>query len=318
MLNFNQLRFFFEAARCQNFSQAARNLCVTQPAVTGQIRALEEQLEIRLFKRRGRRMVLSEAGALLFQHAHEVFEIEKRMERVLGEMRELKRGLLKIGTTKTYARYLMPSLISRFRASYPEIKIILDEGSSLEVCRSLLDLRNELAVVATADEVRGIRFVPFRQEEVVLFAAPTHPLAQSAGIRLEQLAGQLILMKEEGSSTHTLIRRAFDRRGIAPNVLVETANLEFIKEMVEKGEGLSFLVRSAITQEIDEGRIRVIPVLDEDLTLQVHTAYLEDGDLSPAARAFLEILEEERTVPPASPRLSRRPQKVPRSRSRDR
>jgi len=128
VINFNQLRFFYEAAKAQNFSAAARNLCVTQPAVTGQIRALERALEMRLFKKRGRRMVLSEAGALLFQHAHEVFEVEKRLERVLGEMRELKRGLLKIGTTKTYARYLMPALITRFRSTYPDIKIILDEA----------------------------------------------------------------------------------------------------------------------------------------------------------------------------------------------
>jgi DNA-binding transcriptional LysR family regulator len=295
MLNFNQLRTFCEAARSQNFSQAARNLCVTQPAVTGQIRALERALELRLFKKRGRRMVLSEAGVLLFQQAREVFEIEKRMERLVAEVRELKRGLLKIGTTKTYARFLMPTLITRFRAAYPDIKIILDEGSSLDVCRSLLELKNELAVVALAEEVQGLHFLPFREEEVVLFAAPTHPLAgRRAGIDFAELEGQLIVLKEEGSSTHALIRDLFARQGLAPNVLVETGNLEFIKEMVEKGEGVSFLVRSGIAQEIADGKIRVIPVRDQPMKLQVFIAYLEDGDLSPAAGAFLKILEEER------------------------
>lgn len=295
MVNFNQLRFFYEAAKAQNFSAAARKLCVTQPAVTGQIRALEGSLEIRLFKKRGRRMVLSEAGALLFQHAHEVFEVEKRMERVLEEMRELKRGLLKIGTTKTYARYVMPSLITRFRAAYPEIRVILDEGSSQDVCRSLLDLRNELAVVGFIDEVKGIRSLPFREEAVVLFASPGHSLsAQGDGIRFEQLAGHLLLMKEEGSSTRALVRRCFEKRGIGPNVLVETSNLGFIKEMVEKGEGVAFLVRSAIEEELRAGRVKIVPIVDEDLAVQVHIAYLEDGDLSPAAQAFLKILEEEK------------------------
>lgn len=306
-MNFNQLRFFYEAAKAQNFSAAARTLCVTQPAVTGQIRALEEALDMRLFKKRGRRMVLSEAGALLFQHAHEVFEVEKRMERVIEEMRELKRGLLKIGTTKTYARYLMPSLITRFHAVYPDIRVILDEGSSQEVCRSLLDLRNELAVVGLIEGVEGMRLLPFRQEEVVLFAAPDHPLAAGgAGIRFEQLAGHLILMKEEGSSTRALVRRAFERRGIAPNVLVETSNLEFIKGMVEKGEGISFLVRSAIEEEEGLGRVRVVPIADEDLRLEVNIACLEGGDLSPSADAFLKILEEEKE------QFSRRPEGPPR------
>lgn len=295
MINFNQLRVFCEAARCQNFSQAARNLCVTQPAVTGQIKALEQALEIKLFKKRGRRMALSEAGALLFQQAREVFELEKKMESLIAEMRELRRGLLKVGTTKTYARYLMPSLITRFRAIHPDIKIILDEGSSADVCQSLLELRNELAVVAGAEDVGGLTFMPFREEEVVLFASPDHPLARrDEGIAFAELEGQLIVLKEEGSSTHALIRGVFERLGLSPNVLLETGNLEFIKEMVEQGEGVSFLVRSAISQELAEGRLRIIPVRDQEMHLHVHIAYLEGGDLSPAAQAFLRILEEER------------------------
>lgn len=291
MLNFNQVRVFYEAANSQSFSQAARNLCVTQPAVTGQIRALEEKLEIRLFKKRGRKMVLTEAGAILFNHAHEMFDLEKRMEHALSELRELKRGLLKIGTTKTYARYLMPSVITRFRAAHPEIKIILDEGSSFDVCRSLTELRNELAIVAFSGEVKGVTLIPFRREEIVLFGAPGHPMASSPEIRFSDLAGQLIIMKEEGSSTHAVVRRAFEKRSIVPNVLVETSNVGFIKEMVEKGEGLSFLVRSAISEELNRGAMKVIPIVDEELGLDVHIAHLGLDLLTPAAKAFLEILE---------------------------
>lgn len=295
MINLNQLRVFHEAARCPNFSQAARNLCVTQPAITGQIRALEGGLGIRLFKKRGRRMVLSEAGALLFQHAHEIFELEKKMERVVAEMRELKRGLLKIGTTTTYARYLMPTLITQFLSRYPDIKVVLDQGNSQDVCQSLLDLRNELAVVALTERLPGLAYEPFREEELVLFAAPFHPLAgRDGGIEFGDLEGQLILMKEEGSSTHTLVRSLFEARGISPTVLVETSNMEFIKEMVEKGEGLSFLVRSAIARELVQGSVVAIGLRDQPLTLQVHIAYLDGGDLSPAAAAFLGILTEER------------------------
>ncbi len=296
MINLNQLRVFHEAARCQNFSQAARTLCVTQPAITGQIRALEAGLGLRLFKKRGRRMVLSEVGALLFQHAHEIFEVEKKMERVVAETRELKRGLLKIGTTKTYARYLMPALITRFRTIYPDIKVVLDEGNSQDVCQSLLDLRNELVVVAVTEELKGLVYEPFREEELILFAALEHPFSRREGsIDLAELEGQLIIMKEEGSSTHTLVRNLFESRSLSPTVLVETSNMEFIKEMVENGEGLSFLVRSAIEQELKRGSVVEIPIHDQPLRLRVHIAYLEDGELSPAATAFLEILEEARS-----------------------
>ncbi|GAB4251429.1 MAG: selenium metabolism-associated LysR family transcriptional regulator [Thermoleophilia bacterium] len=296
MINFNQLRAFHEAAKTLNFSTAARNLHVTQPAVTAHIRALEDSLGVRLFRRHGRRMALSEAGALLHRYAAEVFDLERRMERTVAEVRTLERGVLKIGTTKTYAQHLMPPLMTRFHATHPRVRMVLDEGSSLDMCRSLLDLRNELAVVARVDGVRSVRFVPFRKERVVLMASPRHPLAQRGGIRFVELANQPIITREEGSGIQALTLESFARRGIAPNVLIETSNVEFIKEMVERGEGVSFLVEAAAARELEDGRLVIVPIVDQELTLDVNIAYLDENALSPAARAFLKILLEEGTA----------------------
>lgn len=292
MINFNQLRAFHEAARTQNFSVAARNLHVTQPAVTAHIRSLEDALGVKLFRKRGRRVVLTDTGALLVRYAHDVFEIEKKMEQTIQEVRQLERGLLKIGTTKTYARRLMPPLMARFHESFPKVRMVLDEGSSAQMCQSLLDLRNELAIVAQVD-VKGLRFVPFRKEKIVLFAATVHPLASRAGIRFRELDDQLVIMREEGSGIQAIVRRCFQDRGMTPNVLVETGNIEFIKEMVERGDAVSFLIESSVAEDVERGAIRAIPLLDEDLILEVSIAYLDDSELSPAAAAFLEILEQE-------------------------
>jgi DNA-binding transcriptional LysR family regulator len=297
MLNFNQLRAFHEAARTQNFSTAARNLHVTQPAVTAHIRALEESLGVKLFRKRGRRVVLSDTGAVLFRYAHEVFELEKTMEQAVEEVRTLERGLLRIGTSKTYAQRLMPPLMTRFHASFPRVRMVLDEGSSAEMCRSLLELRNELALIARLEDIRGVTFVPFRREKVMLFAAAGHPLAQRENVLFEELAEHLVIMREEGSGIEALIRRSFEGRGLTPNVLIETSNIEFIKEMVERGEAVSFLVESTISEEIARGSIRAIPIRDQDLTLDVTIAYLEGTELSPAAQAFLSLLLEEGDVP---------------------
>ncbi|PLX39761.1 MAG: LysR family transcriptional regulator [Deltaproteobacteria bacterium] len=292
MINLNQLRVFHEAAKCQNFSEAARNLCVTQPAVTGQIRSLEESLEIRLFKKRGRKMLLSEAGAVLFSLATKVFDLEQEMEQVIAEMHELKRGILKVGTTKTYARYLMPSLISKFRKKHPDIKVILDEGSSMEITSSLLDLRNELAVVAAHEEIPGISTIPFREEPVRLVVANEHPFAKKGTIEFSELAGQFIILKEQQSSTHQIVQEAFTEHGLTPNVLVETSNVEFIKETVERGEGVAFLVWSSIEKEINAQKLKAIEIKGCHLSLQVVICFLEEGGLSPAAKAFLNILKE--------------------------
>jgi DNA-binding transcriptional LysR family regulator len=296
VINFNQLRAFHEAARLQNFSAAARSLRVTQPAVTAHVRALETSLGVRLFRRRGRKMVLTEAGAILYRQAHEVFEIERAMERAVNEVRSLERGALTLGTTKTYARYLMPPVITRFHSRYPGVRVVLGEGSSLDMCRSLLDLRNELAVVARVEGVRGIRFTPFRQERIVLVAAPSHPLAERGSLEFEELGEWPIIMREEGSGIQAVTRACFDERGVVPHVLVETGNVEFIKEMVESGEAVSFLVEAAARAELEDGRLLALEIEDQDLTLDVNIAYLDEDSLSPAATAFLDLLMAEKEL----------------------
>ena len=293
MINFNQLRAFHEAAKSQNFSAAARSLHVSQPAVTAHIRALEESLGVKLFRKRGRRVALTDTGALLLRYSHEVFELERRMERTIQEVRTLERGILKIGTTKTYAQRLMPPLMTRFHEAYPKLRMVLDEGSSLEMARSVLELRNELAVIARPEGLEGVQFVPFRREQVVLFASSRHPLAKAGPIAFSRLKNELVIMREEGSGIQSLIRRCFAERGLTPNVLVETGNVEFIKEMVERGDAVSFLVESNIAGDIERGVITAIPIVDQELSLDVSIAYLSEAELSPAAAAFLEMLLQE-------------------------
>lgn len=301
MVNFNQLRAFWEVARRNSFSKAAQSLFVTQPAVSSQIRALEQSMNLKLFRKRGRQVVLTEAGSELFQYAQRLFELEREIEAVVTQMHKLERGVLKVATTKTYARYLMPSIMTRFHAAHPGVKIVLEEGSSLEMCRSLLELRNELGVLAKVEETRRIRFIPFRNERIVLFTPPSHAFAARGAISFSELEGQPVIMKEKGSGTHALVTECFARRNMVPNVLVETSNVEFIKDMVSKGEGISFLVEQAVQEDARKGLLSIVPLLDEEMELPVFIAVREADKLSPAARAFLEILlctKEER--PPES------------------
>jgi len=303
MVNFNQLRAFWEVARTNSFSKAAQSLFVTQPAVSAQIRALEENMGLKLFRKRGRQVVLTEAGSELFQYAHRLFELEREIEGLVAQMHKLERGVLKVATTKTYARYLMPSIMTRFHAACPGIKIILEEGSSLEMCRSLLDLRNELGVLARVEDTKRIQFIPFRSERIVLFTHPRHPFVSRQAIEFADLEGQPVIMKEKGSGTHALVTRCFARHGMVPNVLVETSNVDFIKDMVSKGEGISFLVEQAVQEDLERGVLSVVDLLDEEMELPVFIAIREGDQLSPSARAFLDIRLRIKEEKPSGPPL---------------
>ncbi|MBW1779970.1 MAG: LysR family transcriptional regulator [Deltaproteobacteria bacterium] len=290
MINFNQLRIFCAAAKHQNFTIAAQKLYITQPAVTAQIKLFEAACNLKLFKKRGRKVYLTDEGKTLYQYVHKVFEYEKEIENVIEDMRELKRGILRLGTTKSYARYFMPFMITRFRETYPDIKIHLDEGSSQDMTRSLLDFQNEIAIIAKAEEHSDIYFLPFSEEEVVLIIGPDHRLTEKRVVSFEELSTEPIIMKEIGSGTRKLVSELFARHHHTPDVLMETSNTEFIKQLVQRGDGISFLVKEAVAIELDEGELATVPLEDGRIFLDISIAYLKNQHLSPPAQAFLDIL----------------------------
>ena len=291
MLNFNQLRTFYYAAKNLNFTAAASELFITQPAVTAQVKSFEEFCSLKLFKKKGRKLHLTDEGQALFEYAENIFKYEKEILNVIDDMKELKRGDLRLGTTKTYARYFMPFLISSFRKAYPHIKIHLDEGSSRDMIHSLVDLKNEVAVIARAEDHPDVSFFPFSREEMVIIASTDHPFAaKKKAVSFRQLAQEPFIMKEDGSCTQKLVERLFAREECEPNLLMETSNTEFIKQLVMRGEGISFLVKEAVDAEIKEGKLTTIPLKGSKIFLDVSIAYLKDQIMSPAAAAFVDTL----------------------------
>jgi len=292
MLNFNQLKIFYHVAKHRNFTRAAGDLFISQPAVTAQMKAFEAYCGLKLFKKKGRINWLTDEGNTLFEYAKTIFALEKEIENAIDDMRELKRGVLRIGTTKAYARYFMPLMLSTFHNNYPDIGIELNEGSSLEMTLSLLDFKNEVAIIAKAGDVSGIRFIPFSREEMVVITAPDHNLTRRDAIFFRDLEDEPFIMKDKGSGTRKLVDRLFAQNNCTPNILMEVSNAEFIKQLVQRGDGVSFLVREAVAAELSDGKLAAVPLKGEKVYLDVSIAYLEDQHLSPSAKAFMDTLEK--------------------------
>ncbi|HOP48203.1 MAG TPA: LysR family transcriptional regulator [Desulfobacteraceae bacterium] len=290
MINFNQIRVFYHVAKNQSFTLAAKDLFITQPAVTAQVKAFEDFCNLKLFKKRGRGIYLTDEGTMLYHSVRQIFEYEKEIENVIDDMRKLKRGVLRLGTTKAYARYLMPFLMSHFHRIYPQIKIFLDEGTSLEMNSSLLNFKNEVAIIARAQDHPDITFIPFSQEELVLIMHPNHPFVKLKEVSVGEIAREPIIMKQAGSGTRTIVDQLFIKNGCIPNILMETGNTEFIKDLVCKGEGVSFLVRPSVNVEFLENKLVTVPVKGHKIFLKVSIAYLKDQVLSNTARAFVDLL----------------------------
>jgi len=291
-LNLKQLEAFYLVVRRGSCTRAAEELNVTQPAVTIQIKSLEKSLNMKLLEFLGRKVQLSEAGELLYQYAEKIFDLVGDADEKMKDFKKLMRGTLRIGTTKNYARYLMPSLLPTFQRKFPRIKVILDEGNSEELARSVLEGKNELAFISQLNLDRSIKHLFFSTVEFVLVASPEHRFSKRQSISIRELNGEPVILREKGSGSRAAILRKFQEYGIWPSVILEASSLDFIMGYVKQNRGVSFMFEPDIKEELERGTLKVIPIEEGNIIFFTDIIYHSEKSLSPPAQAFLEIVKE--------------------------
>lgn len=289
-INLNQLKAFFLAAREKSMTKAAAALFVTQPAVTMQIKALEESLEVKLLKKRGKLLELTGAGTLLFGYAERVFEIVEEMEQVLSRYSDLSGGSLIIGTTRSFARHLMPGLLSRFQEQFPGVKVSLEVGSSQEVADDLLKFKYDLGIIGKLSYGNKLKVIDYTKEEFCLVTSPGHRFAKERSVSLKQLKNEPIIIREEGSGSRYAILSLLRDHAVTPSVLIEAGSVEFIKEYVIKGRGISILYVPEIEMEVKMGLLRSLRIKEGPILVQTVVAFPRNVELSLPAREFLQLI----------------------------
>ena len=291
-MNLRQLEAFYIVAKRKSFTHAAEELNVTQPAVSIQVKSLEKSLNLNLIQRVGKRVQLNEAGELLYQYAEKIFNLVSDADEKMGDFKKLMRGTLQIGATKNYARYIMPSLLSEFQRRYPRVKVILDEGNSEDMARSVLEMKNELAFIAQINLDQKIKSIFFSTVEFVLAASPEHRFSQRKSISLRDLNEEPVILREKGSGLRAAILRKFHEYGIWPSVIIEASSLDFIVGYVEQNKGVSFMFEPDIKEELEKGILKVIPIDEGNIILFTDIISYNEKSLSPPAEAFLKMVGE--------------------------
>jgi DNA-binding transcriptional LysR family regulator len=293
-INLNQLRVFFFAGKEKNLTKAAEALYVTQPAVSMQIKALEQALEVTLFKKRGKFLELTDAGSVLFGYAEKIFGIVGEMEHVLKGYATLTHGSLTIGTTRSFARHLMPRLLSRFQEKFPGVKVYLEVGSSQEIADGILAFKYDLGIIGRLPLQARLKGIPYTQEEFSLVMSPEHRFAKRGIVSCRELQNEPIIIREQGSGSRHALLSFLNSHDVKPAVFVEAGSVEFIKEYVIQGRGISFLYKPEIEWEVKMGLIQHLDIREGPLSIQTDIVVLRDVTLSPTARAFLQLLDSNR------------------------
>jgi DNA-binding transcriptional LysR family regulator len=291
-LNLKQLEAFYLVVKRGSYTKAAEELNVTQPAVTMQVKFLEKSLNLELIEQLRKRVQLSEAGELLYQYAGKIFDLVGEANEKMKDFKKLMRGTLKIGTTKNYARYIMPSLLSEFQRRFPRTRVILDEGNSENMARSVVEKENELAFISQLNLDRKIKSIFFSTVEFVLVASPEHRFSQRKSVSLRELNGEPVILREKGSGSRTAVLRKFQEYGIWPSVITEASSLDFIVGYVKQNKAVSFMFEPDIKEELEKGTLKVIPVEEGNIIFFTDIIYHSEKSLSPPAQAFLKMVEE--------------------------
>ncbi len=286
----NSLLVFHEVAKRKSFSKAAEGLFISQPAVTKHVKELERKVGLGLIQRRKGGFALAEAGKIIFKYTHKISSHLMEMENLLDNIKKDYQGILKIGTTESYSKGLMPKLLSGFQTSFPFMKIALDVGNSEEIEKSLRGYKNDLGLIAGTKMSPRFESIPFLREELVLIVSPNHSLAKKQVVSLKELGRYPLIIRAKGSTTREIILQAFKEAGIHPSLLIEAGSSEFIKQWVSEGKGVSIIIKRAVEDEEKRGIIKTI-ALFEKLYLKVAFIYLKEAKSNPAIKTFVNFIE---------------------------
>jgi LysR family cyn operon transcriptional activator len=286
-MELRHLRYFVRAAELLHFTRAAESLYVSQPTLSSHIQQLEEELGCPLFDRLGRRVRLTEAGQLLLDHARNAIrEVELSKERI-AELHGLLRGTLRVGTTHVFSQYLIPISLAAYIAAYPNIHVLVQWCSSPELERSVLTGTVDLGLAFLPPESDEIEYEVLLSDEVVLVVSNQHPLAARAAVSISELGDLPLVLLSAGLNTRRLVDVRFAKENISPKILLEMNDIPALLTIAETGNAGTFVSRRLVVAHPDLHPISLRPKLVRSAGILRRKGV----HLSPAARAFLEVIK---------------------------
>jgi len=291
-MNINHLAIFHAVAEEGSVTRAAERLCISQPAVSKQLRELEKSLGMALFHRLSKGVRLTEAGELLAGYARRLFDLEAEAMHALAELRGLDRGLLRVGASTTIGIYLLPEIFAKFRQQYPGIELQLEIANTREIQQRLVENRLDLGLTEGLVEAFEFQAEVFGRDDIVPIAVPHHPLMRETHLTVERLCREPMVWREAGSGTRAVVERALAQKGEMVRPVMSLGSTEAIKRAVAAGVGVALVSRLAIGLELETGRLAVLPVADLKIQRPLHRLKLSGKYEGRAVREFLRLLRQ--------------------------
>jgi DNA-binding transcriptional LysR family regulator len=285
-----RLQVFYTVAKRLNFTKAAAELFITQPAVTKHIKELESQFKVSLFERSGNKKIsLTPAGETLLQYTGQLLDTYRELEYDMNMLVDQHNGVLHIGASTTVAQYIIPPILAQFHKKFKDIKVLLITGNTEDIEQALLDKKIEIGVIEGISRNPQIKYEEYLQDELVLISAVNNSLMKKASIKPDELKNYSLLLREPGSGTLDVIAHALKPHHIKLSDLqieMQLGSTEGIKSYVLHSNCLAFLSIHAILKELKNNECRIIDIKGLTVERPFHFIQLH-GQASPLAELFI-------------------------------
>jgi len=306
-MDFDQLETFLEVARHSSFSRAAERRFRTQPAISSQIRALEEEVGARLFDRSGGKVALTGAGKVFQEYAEQTLQARKTMLVTVAEMERVPRGEIVVGANEATCLHILPEVFAEFKKQYPEVGVQISRLERAKILESIIDNSVDFGIVSTPVEDKRLTVVNIHRDELVIIVPPGHPLSRRKQASVAEVAEFPLLLPKVGR-TRDALESLFDDRRLKPKIAMELDSSELLKRFVAANVGVGFIARSNVMEDVKAGVLAAVPMADAAIRRDLALVFRKDKALSRAALAFIEIavkIKQVSNFQAASPQTAR-------------
>ncbi len=296
MIEVHEMRVFLAAAEEENFSAAARKLHLSQPAISFQIQALEQRLNLQLFARNGKRIELTETGRELMPLAREMVNLSTRIEENMCAQQGLVKGHLTIGCSTSPGKYILPRLVGAFHRQYPDVQVSVQVMERRAVEEKLIAKEIHLGVLGVCSKKKELECFPLWMDELVLLVGAQHAWANRAIIAPAELRDVDWILREPGAATRQVVLDALMEHDVAEEelrVAMELGSAEGVEAAVEAGHGISFVSRVAAQRGLELGRVKAIPVEGVAVQRVIYLARNRNRACTCAQLRFREFVESD-------------------------
>src|SRR5436309_5887232 len=287
-MDFDQLETFLEVARLSSFSRAAEKRFRTQPAISAQIRALEEDVGAKLLDRSGGKVSITQSGKLFQKYAEETLEARKSVLTAIAETERVPRGEIIVGANEGTCLHILPYVFADFKKQYPDVSVNIKRADYARVLESIIDNSVDFGVVSLPVNDSRLTVVLIHRDELILIAPPQHPLGKLKSASIAD-ASKFPLIVPKAGHTRDAIEQMFHEKRLKPNFTMELDSSELLKRFVAADVGIGFIARSNVEEDVRAKVLAAIPLADAQVRRDLALVFRKDKALSRAALAFIDI-----------------------------